>query len=393
MILKSRSLISTSLITLLALTLISPAIGANPDDGYPQGMAAPGRTCPDVSEGTKTVSEHSGKTLICTLINGTKKWWIQGEPVPTTAAPGTPSAPEFEYKPKYKLSKSALAGMKVFENVTYANLSPSQRLDIYLPKNVKNPPLLIWSHGGGFVMFDEDFMKTDESAKLLEVLIKNGVAVASVNYRLAGEKKFPAAGIDLKRAIRFLRANAATYGYDPKRFAAGGESAGSYLAIMAGLTGNQSSIYDDPTDPNINVSAAVSTVVDLFGNADYLEMDQNKINYPCDQSKNPFPVSPGNIDPWFGDKTTAKVQADMKSAGLYPFLATLKTVPTFFIFHGSDDCSISPQDSKNLDKAIKARGGKSTLTIVKGAIHGGAGVWSATNKAVPAIKKSIVVQK
>jgi hypothetical protein len=50
---------------------------------------------------------------------------------------------------------------------------------------------------------------------------------------------------------------------------------------------------------------------------------------------------------------------------------------------------VSVYDSKNLDKAVKAVNGKSNLTIVPGAIHGGAGVWSAVMKAVPAIKKTI----
>jgi acetyl esterase/lipase len=79
----------------------------------------------------------------------------------------------------------------------------------------------------------------------------------------------------------------------------------------------------------------------------------------------------------------------MKAGGLYPYLKSSKAIPTFFIFHGADDCSVSPYDSKNLDKAVKALNGKSTLTIVPGAIHGGAGVWTAVMKAVPAIKKSM----
>ena len=82
-------------------------------------------------------------------------------------------------------------------------------------------------------MFDEDFMKFDESAKLLELLTKSGIAVASINYRLAQEAAFPAAGVDVKTAIRFLRANASKYGYDPNKFATGGDSAGSYLALEA----------------------------------------------------------------------------------------------------------------------------------------------------------------
>ena len=370
---------------------------ANPDDGYPKDQPAPGRTCPNSDVGASAVSDHNGKTFICTLINGEKKWWIKGEALPSTAKTPAPaksnapaaSVPEFKYTPKYKLAAKSIAKMKIFENVTYASKSPTQRLDIYMPKGVVKPPLLIWTHGGGFVIGDEDFMKFDESAKLLEVLIKNGVAVASVNYRLAGEALFPAAGIDTKSAIRFLRANASKYGYNPNKFATGGDSAGSYLALMAAITGDQSSLFDDPTDPNIKTSAAVSAVLDLFGNVDFLEMSANNIKYPCDQSKNPFPGADTKINPWFGDTTDPKVQAVMKSGGLYPFLKNSKAIPTFYIFHGSDDCSVSIYDSKNLDKEVKALNGKSNLKIVTGAIHGGAGVWSAAIKAVPEFKKTL----
>ena len=393
---------SLSLASALLFALLAPANAANPDDGYPTGTAAPGRTCPNNDEGFKTVSEHSGKTLVCTVIDGVKKWWIEGDPLPTKPPAGTtpsgttpsptksPEVPDIQVEHFYKLTSKSLATMKVFENVKYATQSPSQRLDIYMPKGVTKPPLVVWIHGGGFVFGDEDIMKYDEAAKLLEVFIKNGMAVASVNYRLAQEAQFPAAGIDAKRAIRFLRANAGKYGFDSTKFATGGDSAGSYLALMAAITGNQPSPFDDPTDPNRKVSAAVSVVMDLFGNVDFFEMAENNIKYPCDQSKNPYPMAPGNIHPWFGDITDPAVQAKMTSGGLYPYLKKLKPIPAFYIFHGSDDCSVSPQDSKNLDKAVKDLKGKSTLAIVPGAIHGGAGVFTAVMKAIPAIKKSLV---
>ena len=388
---KGRSCaISLSLASALFLALLAPANAANPDDGYPKDTAAPGRTCPNNDAGFKTVSEYSGKTLVCTIIEGVKKWWIEGDPLPTTPTGTTPgTVPDIQVTHTYKLPAKSLAKMKVFENVKYATQSPSQRLDIYVPKDVSKPPLVVWIHGGGFVFGDEDIMKYDEAAKLLEVFIKNGIAVASVNYRLAQEAPFPAAGIDTKRAIRFLRANAGKYGFNPTKFATGGDSAGGYLALMAAITGNQPSPFDDPTDPNRKVSAAISVVLDLFGNADFFEMTENKIAYPCDQSKNPWPVPTGNIDPWFGDVTDPAVQAKMTTAGLYPYLKQLKPLPSFYIFHGSDDCSVSPQDSKNLDKAIKNLKGKSTLAIIPGAIHGGAGVFTAVMKAVPAIKKSL----
>ena len=397
---KPKSLLCLSLISALTLAISTPANGANPDDGYPQGVSAPGRTCPNAPVGEVVVSEITQKSLVCTLIDGQKKWWVKGEPLPV--APSSPpqatggsteKAPEIVYIPKYKLPAKALAKMKVFENVTYANKTATQHLDIYMPKGVSKPPLIVWTHGGGFVIGDDDFMKFDESAKLLELFIKNGIAVASVNYRLAQEALFPAAGVDTKSAIRFLRANASKYGYDPKKFATGGDSAGSYLALMAAITADQPSPFDDPTDPNRGVSAKVSAVIDLYGNADFFEMTANNEKYPCDQSKNPYPGAPGNIHPWFGDITNSKVQADMKSGGLYPYIKSSTSLPAFYIFHGSDDCSVSPYDSKNLDAAVKAQKGKSTLKIVPGAIHGGAGVWDAVMKAVPVIKKTLISAK
>jgi acetyl esterase/lipase len=393
---KPKSLLCISLISALTLAISTPANGANPDDGYPQGVSAPGRTCPNAPVGDVVVSEITQKSLVCTLIDGQKKWWVKGEPLPVApAASGgsTDKAPEIVYIPKYKLAAKALAKMKVYENVTYANKTATQHLDIYMPKGVVKPPLIVWTHGGGFVIGDDDFMKFDESAKLLEVFIKNGIAVASVNYRLSQEALFPAAGVDTKSAIRFLRANASKYGYDPKKFATGGDSAGSYLALMAAITADQPSPFDDPTDPNRGVSAKVSAVIDLFGNVDFFEMASNNEKYPCDQSKNPYPGAPGNINPWFGDTREAKVQADMKSGGLYPYIKSSPSLPAFYIFHGSDDCSVSPYDSKNLDAAVKAQKGKSTLKIVPGAIHGGAGVWDAVMKAVPTIKKTLISAK
>ena len=397
---KPKSLLCLFLISALTLAISPPANGANPDDGYPQGVSAPGRTCPNAPVGDVVVSEITQKSLVCTLIDGQKKWWVKGEPLPV--APSSPpqatggsteKAPEIVYIPKYKLAAKALAKMKVYENVTYANKTATQHLDIYMPKGVVKPPLIVWTHGGGFVIGDDDFMKFDESAKLLEAFIKNGIAVASVNYRLSQEALFPAAGVDTKSAIRFLRANASKYGYDSKKFATGGDSAGSYLALMAAITADQPSPFDDPTDPNRGVSAKVSVVIDLFGNADFFEMTSNNVKYPCDQSKNPYPGAPGNINPWFGDTREAKVQADMKSGGLYPYIKSSTSLPAFYIFHGSDDCSVSPYDSKNLDAAVKAQKGKSALKIVPGAIHGGAGVWDAVMKAVPTIKKTLISAK
>lgn len=290
----------------------------------------------------------------------------------------------------HTLSVKSLAKMKVYEDVAYASQSPSQRLDLYMPKGVKNPPLMIWFHGGGFMVFDENFMKTNESAKFLEAMIANGLAVASINYRLGTEALYPAAGIDAKSAVRFLRAKASKYGFNSKKFAVGGESAGAYLALMTAITGEQPSIFDNASDPNISTSAKVSAAVSLFGNANFATMASQLVEHPC---PTPLPVPPADFHPWFGNLTSPEGQAAFASANLYPLLKTNKSLPTFYIYHGAADCFVSSFTSTEINSEVKALRGKSTLTIVPGAIHGDPKIWDKAYKVGPTLKKLFAAAK
>jgi len=383
-------------LVLISQFSLSPAI-ANLDDGYPEGQPAPGRTCPNSEIGAETTSPFNNKIFACTEINGVKQWWIKGEPLPVEpvapiAKPSTGAGQADENLPpgfqhSYILPAKSIAKMKVYEDIVYATESKSQRLDIYLPKGVKNPPLMVWIHGGGFVFGDENAMKFDESAKLLEVFIKNGIAVASVNYRLATEALYPAAAQDSKMAIRFLRANASKYGYNPKKFATGGDSAGSYLALAAGFTGSQKSLFDTPGDPNLKTSATVSFIFDLFGNVNFETMAANKFKYPCGVEDPYASGADPNFNPWFGDTTIPKIKAQLQSGNLYPYLKTLKPMPTVFIFHGTADCSVSQYDSIELNKVIKSQKGTSYLFLIPGEIHGGPKVWTSVMKQVPELAK------
>jgi len=381
-----------SLDLLLILITLTPANAAL-DDGYPNGAAAPGRTCPFEAAGTETVSAFNGKTFVCTVIEGVQKWWIKGDPLPSPAptsngnSSGTSTgSTNTAASNRYILSASSLAKMKIFDNVVYATQSPEQRVDIYLPIGVKNPPLMVWTHGGGFVFGDEDGMKFDDEAKMLEVFIKNGIAVASVNYRLAQMAPFPASGQDAKLAIRFLRANAAQYGFNPKKFATGGGSAGAYLALMGAFTANQSSVFDTPTDPNLKTSAAVSAVFDLFGNANFITMSANKVKYPC-TDKTDFAYGSDPYGSWFGDVRLPALRPAIDSANLYPFLKGLKVIPRVYIFHGTADCSVSKYDSIELAKEVTKAKGKSYLFLVSGGTHGGPSVMAEARKRIPELAK------
>lgn len=98
----------------------------------------------------------------------------------------------------------------------------------YAPANASNAPLLVFFHGGGFVLGDLD--THDPGCRLL--CKHAGVHVLAIDYRLAPEHPFPAAVDDAIAAFRWVCANAAALGADPTRIGVSGDSAGAHLSCV-----------------------------------------------------------------------------------------------------------------------------------------------------------------
>jgi acetyl esterase/lipase len=121
-------------------------------------------------------------------------------------------------------------------------------LDLYLPpetarKPARGFPLIVYIHGGGWLAGDsrrhEPFV---DFPGVLASLSARGYVVASLNYRLSGEARFPAPIQDVKAAIRRLRARAPEYGIDPARAMTWGMSAGGHLAALAAVSCNAAAL-------------------------------------------------------------------------------------------------------------------------------------------------------
>jgi carboxylesterase type B len=156
--------------------------------------------------------------------------------------------------------------------VNQSGQTVSLTLDAYRPvgDTVTSRPAIVWVHGGSF----SSGSKT--SAELVDeatTFAKKGYVNVSINYRLSTgcSASSPTATCvtsivdakhDAQAAVRFLRANAATYGVDPNRIAVAGTSAGAITALNVGF---------DPTDPgtsgNPGYSSAVRAAVSLSGAA------------------------------------------------------------------------------------------------------------------------------
>ena len=108
------------------------------------------------------------------------------------------------------------------------------KVRIYTPQASQEQaslPVLVWYHGGGFVIGDLD--SHDSACRALAN--QTECLVVAVDYRLAPEHKFPGAVEDCEAALHWVAAHATELGGDPGRIAVGGDSAGGNLAAVVAL--------------------------------------------------------------------------------------------------------------------------------------------------------------
>jgi len=162
---------------------------------------------------------------------------------------------------------------------THADLAygthPRNVLDLWLAPSDKPTPLLVNIHGGGFRGGD----KRKFSGSLIEMMHKEGISVASINYRFRedGTSRFegedplyPAIVHDGARALQFLRYNAAKYNLDKTRFAATGGSAGGQMLMWLGF--HPDLAQPDHQDPVLRESSRLQVLAPRGG--------QTTVHYP-----------------------------------------------------------------------------------------------------------------
>ena len=106
------------------------------------------------------------------------------------------------------------------------------KLDLYLPDNKKNFPVVVWFHGGGLKFGDKS---EDHATIVAKALVEKEIAVVLVNYRLNPGVKFPAYIDDAAAVVKWVFSNIRNYGGETNSIFIGGHSAGAFLTYMLGL--------------------------------------------------------------------------------------------------------------------------------------------------------------
>ena len=252
-----------------------------------------------------------------------------------------------------------------FLDISYANLSPAQQMDVYLPDEGEGPfPVIVSLHGGTFMGCDKADLQV---LPMLEGL-KRGYAVVAVNYRLSWEAKFPALVHDVKAAVRWIRANARRYHLDPDRIVAWGGSAGAYLASMLGTS--RVPELEDLSLGNPEQPSHVQAVVAWFGPTDFLKMDEQLAEsglQPEPGAEHSGANSPESL--LLGEQIT-KIPDLVKAANPETYITP--AAPPFFLQHGTQDDTVPVQQSINFASKLERVLGKDRvrLELLEGAGHG-----------------------
>lgn len=127
--------------------------------------------------------------------------------------------------------KKSLEGFEKIDDRLVSGAGAEIPVRIYTPVGKTPMPVIVFYHGGGWVIGSKDVY--DGSARALAKQVK--AIVVSVDYRLAPENKFPIAHDDSFAAYKWVVENAKTFGGNPEKIAVAGESAGGNLAVNVSI--------------------------------------------------------------------------------------------------------------------------------------------------------------
>ena len=235
-------------------------------------------------------------------------------------------------------------------------------LRLYRASTSSEPqPLLVYFHGGGHVIGSLD----THDAIARNLCAGAGCAVASVDYRMGPEHKFPAAYDDCVAATRWLADNAGELGFDTNRIAVGGDSAGGNLAAVVALNAR------DEGGPALCYQLLVYPVTDYRCSSGSYE-----------RYATGYGVLEAQTMRWFQGHYlgSEEDQSDWRASPL--LTASLSNLPAAMVM--TAECDVLHDEGVAYADALKKAGNQATHVECAGMIHGFFGLAPTISSAVQA---------
>lgn len=265
--------------------------------------------------------------------------------------------------------RNADRGVRVCPDQVYSHAGSIPRLaDLYLPESTTDPlPVVIWLHGGGWRFGDRRL-----APDLAQFAQRSRFAVASIDYRLSDEVKFPAPVEDVKTAVRWVRSVASTFNLNDDQIGLWGSSAGAHLAACAALSSEDEFLSGEHAD----FSSAVQAVVDGYGPINLARIDEDRSSFPSVGSDAESAIVSGVLPAGDPDSFESRLLGTPVSTSPHqvelanPVHTLRPGNAPFLILHGEADSLIPWQQSWYLFEALSAAQDDATLVLFEKLGHG-----------------------
>ena len=161
------------------------------------------------------------------------------------------------------ISRTLPDGVEILKDVPYVNYPGRELLlDIYRPSNSEKEklPVIIVIRGGGWAQGDKEGF-----GPMAAALALRGFAAVCIEYRASDESTFPAAVLDVKSAVKWVKLNADKYNFKASSIGAIGGSSGAHLAALLGVSGDADLLNptSDSEDYQIQAVVGLATPIDF----------------------------------------------------------------------------------------------------------------------------------
>jgi acetyl esterase/lipase len=239
-------------------------------------------------------------------------------------------------------------------------------LDVFKPK-APNGAAVVYLVSGGWYSAHENI-----NVPFADALTKEGFTVFEVVHGAQPRYKIPEIHKQITRAVRFVKANASTYGIDPARIGITGGSAGGHLSLMT--AGKADAGDPNAADPIEKQPSTVAAVVAIFPPTDFTNYNGQNANQLFKSTfiapfRGAFGVPP--------NPTPEQIDAIAKETS--PIRTITAAFPPTLLIHGDKDILVPLQQSEIFRDALKKAGVATELMVVPGGGHDGV----TTGKGLP----------
>ncbi len=246
----------------------------------------------------------------------------------------------------------AQAAVRIEKDVAYLEPGRAEKADLYLPRSFepgKKYPGVVIIHGGGWTGGDKGAAR---EVNIGTTLASYGYVCMSINYALArpGTPTFPQNIQDCKRAVRWLRKNAARFQLDAEHIGAIGGSAGGHLTALLAVSGPEVGI--DPKE-DAEYSCRIQAAVPMYPHC--------AASWEGGVPPKPYP----HLPMFTGSKAQDPALWDSAS----PIRQLSGDDPPMLILHGTADKTTPIDQSARFHEAAKTIGVQSEFIVIEGAPH------------------------